>query len=95
MASIQPDYESFSEYYRRRFTDKKEFLKLFYEVLRMSAIERKGLTHIEVFSMLNDLSLQETGKYRFKDYGSFLITKIRLDNVIARKKLLNFKGLLN
>jgi len=89
------DNKAFRKYREKMFSVKKEFLKLFYEVLKMSAIQRKGLTHTEVFTLLNEISFQETGKYTFKDYGSFLIKKIRLDNGMARKKLQNVKGLLN
>jgi hypothetical protein len=79
-----PDQESFRKYCTKRMDDKKEFIKLFYEVIYQSAFEGKDLTHRQVFNLLNNIYFKLTGKFRYKNYETFYFTKIRMDNIVLR-----------
>lgn len=74
----ESEQESFSKYCRERLSIQKEFIKMFYVLLATAAEEGKVFTHRQAFELLNKLHFNLTGKYRYENYGLFLIMLIRL-----------------
>lgn len=91
MKTIGPRKDAFRKYCFKRLLIKKEFVKLFSEVLKLPEFKKRGVSHRHAFKLLNNVCLNVTGKQRFKDYESFVFTQIRLKNMMMKSKLSRFK----
>ncbi len=80
------DNDAFKEYCAKRLSVPKDFVRLFYEVLRMATFEGKDISHRQAFDLLNELYFRMAGKLRFKDYETFCFNKIRMDNKELRSQ---------
>lgn len=82
--STKIDEKTFREYCRKRMSKQEEFIKLFYEVLYMAALEGKEITHQQAFDLLNSFYFNLTGELRYKDYLTFCINRIRKERIVVR-----------
>ena len=86
--TIKLENEAFKKYCSKRMAVQKEFIKQYYGILTTSANDDRGISFSHAFELLNKLQFDMYGKYKFINYGLFMITRIRLVINLAKGRIL-------